>query len=314
MADLASGLQRYPAVGDLVVLVAVAEQHGVSAAPRALGIPQPNASRALRRLERQLRLTLVERTPRGSALTADGAVVVDWARQVVEDYEQLSSGAAALGHTHRAQLRIAASQTIAEGLLPRWLAALRAENPRAQVALTVTNSAEVGRLVSGGDVLGFVESPALPATITVPVGHCTISTDRLVVVVDPGHDWARRTRPVSLAELASTPLVVREPGSGTRVSFEQALAGLTLTAPALELASNVAVRIAVAAGAGPAVLSEHAVQAAVASGELRAVMVDGLLVERPLQAVWAEGQPPGASAARLVELAVTAEAGRAVGG
>lgn len=94
MADLASGLQHYPAVGDLVVLVAVAEQRGVSAAARVLGIPQPNASRALRRLEGQLGLTLVERTPRGSALTADGAVVVDWARQVVEDYEQLASGAA----------------------------------------------------------------------------------------------------------------------------------------------------------------------------------------------------------------------------
>ncbi len=298
-------------MSDLVVLVAVAEQHGVSAAARVLDVAQPNVSRALRRLERQLRLTLVERTPRGSTLTPAGAVVVDWARRVLEENEQLVAGAAALDHTHQAQLSIAASQTIAEDLLPRWLAALRAEDPATQVALTVTNSAEVGRLVSSGGVLGFVESPGLPTTITVPVGRRRITTDRLVVVVDPGHDWARRTRPVGLAELASTPLVVREPGSGTRVSFEQALAGHLLAAPALELASNVAVRIAVAAGAGPAVLSEHAVQAAVASGELRAVMVEGLQVERPLQAVWAGAQPPGAGAARLVELAAATEAERA---
>jgi len=313
MPDLASGLRRYPLIADLVILVAVAEQHGVSAAARVLDIAQPNVSRALRRLERQLRLTLVERTPRGSTLTAAGSVVVDWARKVVEDNEQLVGGADALRHTRRAQLSVAASQTIAEDLLPRWLAALRAEDPRAQIALTVTNSAEVGRLVNGGDVLGFVESPQLPATITVPVGHRRIATDRLVVVVDPGHDWARRTRPVGLDELLATPLVVREPGSGTRVSYEQALAGHVLAPPALELSSNVAVRIAVASGAGPAVLSEHAVQAAVASGELRAVMVEGLRVERPLQAVWAEGQPPGTSAARLVELAVAAEARRTPG-
>lgn len=311
MTDLESGLRRYPLVSDLVMLVAVAEQHGVSAAARVLDVAQPNVSRALRRLERQLRLTLVERTPRGSGLTVDGAVVVDWARRVIEENERLITGTAALGRDRQAQLSVAASQTIAEELLPRWLAALRAEDPRVQVALTVTNSAEVGRLVSGGGVLGFVESPGLPATVTVPIDHRRITTDRLVVVVDPGHEWARRTRPVGLAELASMPLVVREPGSGTRVSFEQALAGHPLAAPALELASNVAVRIAVAAGAGPALLSEHAVQAAVASGELRAVMVEGLLVERPLQAIWSRAQAPGAPAVRLVELAATIEAGRA---
>lgn len=310
MAGWEDGFRRYPAVSDLVVLVAVAEQHGISAAARALDVAQPNVSRALRRLEHQLQLTLVERTARGSALTADGAVVVDWARRVLEDNQQLVAGAAALGRTHHAQLSIAASQTIAEDLLPRWLAALRAEDPSTQVALTVTNSAEVGRLVSDGGVLGFVESPDLPATITVPVEHRRITTDRLVVVVDPGHDWARRTRPVGLAELAATPLVIRERGSGTRVSLEQALAGHVLAEPALELASNVAIRIAVAAGAGPAVLSEHAVQAAVTAGELRAVMVEGLLVERPLRAVWARNQPPGQGASRLVELATTIEARR----
>ncbi|MFT4224778.1 LysR substrate-binding domain-containing protein, partial [Micropruina sp.] len=113
-----------------------------------------------------------------------------------------------------------------------------------------------------------------------------------------------------LAELMETPLVVREPGSGTRIALERALGGRPTATPALELASNAAVRVAVIAGAAPAVLSEHAVQAAVSAGELRAVMVDGLVVERPLRAVWPVEPPLSALGQRLVQLAIELERAR----
>lgn len=302
MTDLHSAWRRTPAVGDLIVLVATAEHGGVSTAARVLGVAQPNASRALRRLESQLGTPLLTRSTRGATLTRSGAVVVDWARQVLEANRQLLAGVSALTQVD-APFRIAASHTIAEDLLPRWLAILRTEHPDATVQLTVANSVEVGRLVSGGGVLGFVESPQLPHTIDVPTESRTVATDRLVVVVSPGHDWARRTRPVTRQELASTPLVVREPGSGTRVSYEQAMTGFRLAAPALELTGNAAVRVAVAAGAGPAVLSELAVHAAVASGELRAVMVEGLTIERPLRAVWPTDPAPPPDLLAMVEIA-----------
>jgi DNA-binding transcriptional LysR family regulator len=295
---------RFPAVADLLVLLAVAESGSVSGAARQLGIAQPNASRTLRHLEHQLGVSLIDRAARGSNLTRQGSLVLDWARHVVEANDLLLAGAAALHGPHPARLAVAASQTIAEELLPRWLAALRAERPGVEVALTVANSTEVGGLISDG-VLGFVESPQLPASIEVPVESRIVAVDRLVVVVCPDHAWARRTRPVSLGELAATRLVIREPGSGTRVSFEQAMAHLPLATPALELASNAAVRVAVISGAGPAVLSELAVQPAVARGELRAVMIEGLTIERSLRAVWASTPAPGADLQRLVELAAT---------
>jgi DNA-binding transcriptional LysR family regulator len=306
MIDLYAAWRQMPAVGDLIVLVAVAECGGVSAAARAVGLAQPNASRALRRLERQLGIALLIRSPRGTGLSASGTVVVDWARQVLEANGQLLAGVAALGRAD-APLRIAASHTIAEDLLPRWLATLRAERPDVAVTLTVANSAEVGRLVGGGGVLGFVESPRLPSTIDAPAESRTVATDRLVVVVSPTHDWARRTRPITREELARTPLVVREPGSGTRVSFEQAMTGLRLASPALELTGNAAVRVAVAAGAGPAVLSELAVHAAVAAGELRAVMVDGPTIERALRAVWATRPAPSPDLLAMVDIAARDE-------
>ncbi len=223
---------RLPNVGDLLVLVAVAEHGGVGAGARAIGVAQPNASRALRRLERQLKVRLVRRGARGSTLTADGGLVVDWARAVVEANQRLLAGVAALAAPAAPTVTVAASQTIAEDLLPRWLAALRRENPDVSVALSVGNSAEVGLRVNLGGVIGFVESPQLPTTLGVPVESQEVSRDRLVVVVSPEHEWVRRTRPITLDEVAHTRLVVREPGSGTRVSFEQALGPMSLVSPA----------------------------------------------------------------------------------
>lgn len=292
-----------PPVEDLLLLLAVAEHGGVAAAARRRGIAQPNTSRALHRLERQLGLRLLQRTNTGSTLTVEGALVADWSRRVVGAYADLSAAVAAISGPTIGPMRIAASQTIAEELLPRWLARFRSEHPGIEVHLTVANSEQVGSVLNDGETLGFVESPHLPTTVQVDVHSRQVSSDRLVVVVSPDHAWARRTRPVDLAELAATALVVREPGSGTRVSFEQAMVGFTLAKPALELSSNSAVRIAVAAGAGPAVLSELAVRHAVAAGDLRAVMVADFIVERPLQAVWARSPKPRAELLRLVEIA-----------
>ncbi|MCB0882310.1 MAG: LysR family transcriptional regulator [Thermoleophilia bacterium] len=297
-----------PHLADLAVLVAIGEHGSISAGARAVGVAQPNASRTLARLERRFGLVLVRRGARGSELTEHGVLMADWARDALRAAERLEAGAAGLARGADGPLRIAASQTIAEALLPRWLGALHAAEPGLRVGLTVGNSDDVGRLVSTGEALGFVESPDLPGTISCDVEERVITTDRLVVVTAPGHAWALRTRPVSPGELRATPLVVREPGSGTRIALEDAMAGHRMAAPAMELPSNAAVRLAVASGVGPAVLSEHAVRAAVTAGELRAVMVDGLVVERPLRAVWAAGAGIPAAGAHLVELATRLEA------
>lgn len=297
------------ALEDLALLVAVAEHGGIAAAARERGMAQPNATRVLRRLERRLGMPLLVRSTRGSVTTPAGALVVGWAREVLQAHQRLWAGAEALTAADGPGLRVSASQTIAEELLPRWLAALRRERPDARVAVTVCNSHEVGRrLTADLDDLGFVESLRLPSTMTGVAREVEVARDRLVVVVAPDHPWARRTRPVPLAEFTATPLVVREPGSGTRVSLEDTLAPEPLAAPALELESNAAVRVAVASRAGPAVLSELAVAGAVAADEMRAVQVEGLLVERPLRAVWSARRPLGDVADRLVQIAAATPA------
>jgi DNA-binding transcriptional LysR family regulator len=137
-----------------------------------------------------------------------------------------------------------------------------------------------------------------------------VAADRLAVVVRPDHPWARRRSAVRPAELATTPLVEREEGSGTRQALRAALTaclgqGTELAAPALRLSTTTAVRQAVQAGAGPAVLSLLAVRENVAAGLLAVIPVPGLDLGRRLRAVWAgAAQLPAGPARDLLAVAM----------
>ncbi|GCD47073.1 LysR family transcriptional regulator [Streptomyces paromomycinus] len=291
---------RVPDLGALELLLAVARLGSLGRAARERGISQPAASSRLRSMEQQLGVALVERSPRGSRLTDAGALVTDWARQVVEAAEAFDAGAQALRGRRDSRLRVAASMTIAEYLLPGWLIALRAQRPDTAVSLLAGNSAAVAeRLLTGEADLGFVEGLDVPAGLDgAVIGH-----DRLVVVAAPAHPWARRRTELTAAELAATPLILRERGSGTRQVLDAALAGHGgLAAPLLELASTTAVKAAAVSGAGPSVLSELAVGEELAARRLVEVPVLGTGFGRELRAVWPAGQRPAGPARHLLGL------------
>jgi molybdate transport repressor ModE-like protein len=284
----AAGLaHRVPELGALELLLAVARLGSLGRAARELGITQPAASSRIRSMERQLGVALVDRSPRGSRLTDAGALVTDWARRIVEAAEAFDAGAQALRARRDSRLRVAASMTIAEYLLPRWLIALRAERPDTAVSLLAGNSAAVvERLLADEADLGFVEGLAVPGGLE----EAVVAHDRLIVVTAPGHPWARRRSPLTAGELASTPLILREEGSGTRQVLDVALGGLAR--PLLELSSTTAVKASAVSGAGPAVLSELAVGEELAARRLVSVPVEGVRLDRALRAVWRTGHRP----------------------
>jgi DNA-binding transcriptional LysR family regulator len=102
-----------------------------------------------------------------------------------------------------------------------------------------------------------------------------VAHDRLVLVVHPSHPWARRRRPLTIAQLTATPLLAREPGSGTRRTVDLALQEFERPASLLELGSGAAIRTSVLSSVGPAVLSTLAITHDVESGALRVVEVEG---------------------------------------
>lgn len=295
------GLSRVPDLDSLELLLRIASTGSLGLAAAEHGISQPAVSARVKGMERLVGFPLVTRSARGSTLTTQGSLLVDWARDVLHAAEVLEAGIGSLREDRRARLRVAASLTVAEQLLPLWLVRLAATHPQTAVSLSAQNSAGVAAAVLDGSAdLGFVEGPRVPDGLDAQ----TVARDRLVVVVPPGHPWARLRRPLAPETLATTRLVHREPTSGTRTALEAALEPWApLARPLLELASTSALRSAVAAGAGPAVLSELAVADDVIAGRVVRVPVRDLDLSRQLRAVWPRGQRPTGSARDLLAIA-----------
>jgi len=186
----------------------------------------------------------------------------------------------ALSEGRRGGVVIAASLTIAGFILPQWLGELQTRRPDVQPKLHVINSTRVAEMVRTGDAdVGFIETALRPTDLECRV----IGWDRLIVVVAPSHLWARRRTAVPVQQLALQKWVLREPGSGTRSTFE--LAVRSDVRCALEVSSTTALVGAAVAGVGPAVVSERAVENEIETGKLVRVTVD-VDLSRPLTAVW----------------------------
>src|ERR1035437_2423781 len=209
-----------PDLRSLDLLQSVAELGSIRQAALAHNISQPAASMRLRSLERIVGLELLDRSSGRARLTAAGLAVVQWSEEVLEAMRGLLIGTAAVRSDGETDLRIVASMTVAEYLVPGWLNRLRVSDPASTVSLQMGNSEHVVEVMKhrGADI-GFVEGRRAPPGL----GSRVVKDDDLVVVVAASHRWAHRRKRVTRSELAAAPLVLREAGSGTREVLETAL-------------------------------------------------------------------------------------------
>ena len=182
-----------PSTPDLIaldLLDSIAELGSLGRAASRHRMSQPAVSMRMTQLERRLGLTLLQRSPTGARLTPAGERVVALSRRVLSETKELMAAVEALVAEESSHLRVAASLTVAEYLLPGWLAALHHKSPDAILAVEVTNSERVvARVAEHHADVGFVEGhqPRLRAMKAV-----VVRTDHLVLVVDPSHPWAHR--------------------------------------------------------------------------------------------------------------------------
>src|SRR6516165_4664364 len=127
---------------------------------------------------------------------------------------------AELNSLKRGMLCVQASQTISSFCLPRHLVVSRRAYPAIDITLSIGNTAQVAAAIHAGTAeLGFVAGEVLePLLVSRPIAR-----DQMIIVVGSGHPWASR-KTLEVAEIAQVEWVLREPGSGTRSVFEQALA------------------------------------------------------------------------------------------
>lgn len=290
----------------LRIFVEVARLEHVTRAAASLGLTQSAVSASIAALEARHSVKLFHRVGRRIELTEAGALFRGEAEAVLARAGAAELALADLGSIARGTVRVHASQTVASYWLPRHLVALRKAHPKVRVDLAIGNTAQVADAVEAGTAdLGFVEGDvAFDDLVRRKVG-----SDRLVMLVGAGHAWSGKTA-VAPGELASIAWVLREPGSGTRSEFEEALRQLGIAVEGLdvvmELPSNEAICRAVEAGAGATALSELAAEASLSSGRSRRVAL--ALPERSFHALWHRDRYRTKAALALLEL--IGEAGR----
>jgi len=269
----------------LEIFLKVAELGSFSRAADALFLTQPTVSEHVRALEDELGVQLLDRLGRGTTPTKAGTLLLGYARrlltlsrearQAIEQFQGRVSGELVLG----------GSTIPGEYVLPALIGAFRGKYPDVSISLRIGASRQVQEWVEQGHVeVGVVG--ALPASRTLETRQ--LMADDLVLVVPPEHPWVAR-KTVTVEDVKREPLILRERGSGSRETLEQALkeVGLELTAFHVvgEIASTQAVKQAVRAGLGLSFVSHRAVEDECRAGLLACVKVSNLNVSRAFHIV-----------------------------
>lgn len=283
----------------LRVFFHVASTRSFSRAAERLQVSQPNVSAQIRRLEASLGVPLVEQVGRDLHLTGAGETLYEYAQRIFHLAARAEAAMADLQNLQRGHVAVGASTVPGAYLLPPVLGAFRREFPGVGVSLWIDNTravaarlarAELDLAVVGED---STDQPELTFERLCP--------DELVVVAAPGHPLAGGG-PLTPADLARQPLLLREPGSSTRRVLEQRLGalGIAVTA-AMELRANEAIKHGAAAGLGLGVISRLAAAWELADGRLVALPVEGLELRRNFYLARAAERRPGPAAAALAD-------------
>jgi DNA-binding transcriptional LysR family regulator len=273
------------------VLAVLAREEGVSAAARKLGLTQSAVSMALAELEKQAGGPLFRRAGRRMIPGERGRFLAEEAGKVLSLVSRMEELLEPSGEL-RGVLRIGASTTIGNYLLPALLAAFREANPLVRLAMEVANTAEIAARLEAGDLdLACVEGPVRSANLKVTDWR----GDRLAVIAAPGHPWTKE--PPSPSDLAAAPWIMREKGSGTREVFEAAMRAASIAPNVLmELGHTEAIKKAVEANLGVGCLSILAVQRELEAGTLAEVSTP-LDLQRSLTILTDAREAPGRIAA-----------------
>jgi DNA-binding transcriptional LysR family regulator len=286
----------------LETFLALARCGSFTRAAGELHLSQPAVSRHIQKLERELGTPLLTRRRGRIELSQAGERVRSYAEDVAGGYDRLVADLGQQPSRLAGELRIIASTTPGEFLVPGFVSAFTASHPRVSPRIQIADSAEVvAQLRSRKADVGF-SGAKLPGRDLV---HRHIATDEIVLAVPPLHSFAGRPS-VELSELAGQPFLTRESGSGTHLSFLALLAEHGLEAPpyrsVMVLSNTAAIVSAVGSGYGIGLVSCLALQGRGPGGPV-AVRIAGLTLTRSLYLVVEKDRPlppPAASFAAWV--------------
>ena len=281
---LTSPLERQITLHQLRVFKTVVDLQGYTRAAEALSLSQSAITHQVQAFATSLGHPLFHRGRRTLELTTVGAALYERAGRILALVRETGEALDAIVGLRSGSVRIAGDTTVGIYVLPDALAAFNATHPEIELSLDVVNRKRVRELLLSGDadlgVAGRLWDDDL-------LEDEPFMGNELMCFSAPGHPLARR-RSLEPGDLLAGPLLLREPGSGTRESAEEILREHGVEPqPAMQMASNGALKRAVAKGLGVTVLSSYAVRLELELGLLHQLDVRGFPVRRMWHVVWA---------------------------
>lgn len=261
---------------------AIAASGKIVNAARLLGLSAPAVTIQLRQVEEEAGIELFDRTNEGMRPTAAGLVFIEAAQMIEERLRVLEDQIDAIKGVRIGTLKLGVVST-AKYFAPRLMAAFMKEHPDIEMQLSIGNRAETIASLKGHDVdIALMGRPAKD----IPVRASAFGDHPLVIIAPPDHPLADM-RDISKERIAQENFLIREPGSGTRISLEIFLGEVPgrLDDLGVEMGSNETIKQAVMAGLGIAFISAHTIASEVEAGRLVILDVVGMPIRRQWFAV-----------------------------
>jgi len=283
----------------LALFHAVAQAGGISRGAERLHVSQPAVSKQIKELEDALGVRLLERLPRGSRLTDGGKLLAQYVQRMAVVEEETARAIEEFRGVKRGRLAVGASTTIGAYLLPQVFGEFHRQHPDIELQLEIANTETIqNQLMAGSIEIGLTEGLMEAEHLDSEVFH----EDELVAIAPRGHLLLKQKR-VTARELCREPFILREAGSGTRAVVERALGkrGLTVK-PVLSLASPEAIKRAVIAGVGIAIVSRLAISCELQIGSLAVIPIKDLVIRRPLHLQKLRSKNPSPAVSQFLKL------------
>ncbi len=193
------------------VFISVAENLSFSKAAKELFISQPAVTKHIKELESKLNTTLFERKGNRIYLTKSGKVTYTHLKKIKQFYNELEFNLEKINNNYKGNLRIGASSTISQYVIPKTIAAFHKRFPKIQLYLLNGNSFQMEQKLLNNEIdMALVENEASHQNIK----YSDLVDDEIIAVTGSNSVYSKR-KLISLQDFYNIPIVLREKGSGT---------------------------------------------------------------------------------------------------
>lgn len=279
-------------IQQLESLIALLEAGSFTKAAAKLFISQSALTKQIKNMEASAGTRLVTRSGAGIALTSEGQILYDYAKRIIRLREDAKERVEQLKNQESGHIYVSASTTPSTYILPHLLTQVHRKHPDMKLHIQMHDSDETTQCILNNQAeIGFIGKEALHRTIVLE----RLCKDELVLAVPVAHPFAGQ-KSITVTELARTPFIAREHGSGTREIVEKALqrhSGNSLAQfnVIAEMGSAEAVKEAILAGLGVSILSVFAVRRELSQGLLTTVRIIDCPMERYLYLIYRKNFP-----------------------